>query len=249
MFLELSEAFVCPDCRPAQGLVVLVDRIDGRRVIQGRLGCPECDLRVPIEAETVRFDRLDAAAEGARSAPPAAGERAPPAATLPRLPDLLGDAGPEEAASRLAGLLGAESAAGYLLTDPALAELAPRLAELAPEAEVLALTTAERDAAEGVSWARGAAPHALPLFTGRLAGAALFGDGRGRAEEAIRVVRAGGRVVLLSPEEEVVEGLGGLPARLLAREEDVAVFEREEGGFEEPFARFRGGPRPRREDG
>ena len=245
MFLELSEAFVCPECRPAQGLVVLVDRIDGRRVIEGRLGCPECDLRVPIEEETVRFDRLGDPAAG-RPAPGSADEPAG-SRTGGALPAVLAEAGPGEGATRLAGLLGAESTAGYLLTGPGLAPLAPRLAGLAPDAEVLALAAGPRDAAAGVSWARGAATEALPLFTGRLAGAAVLGaDARG-AEEAIRVVRAGGRVVLLDPVADVEGAIAELPARLLAREEGVVVLEREEGGFEEPFARFRGGPRPRRE--
>lgn len=241
MFLELSEAFVCPRCRPAQGMIVMVERIDGRRVIEGRLGCPECELRVPIEEETVRFDRVEGTDRRADATAEEGAEAREP-------PPLLADAGREEAATRIAALLGAEATAGYLLTGPRLASLAPLLAERAPEAEVLALTEEEREPAPGVTWARGASAGALPLFTGRLAGAALAGPGGREAEEAVRVVRTGGRVVLLGAGSGAEAALGGLPAAVLAREAGVVVLERGEGGFEEPFARFRGGPRPRRDD-
>lgn len=244
MFLELSEAFVCPDCRPAQGLVVLVDRIEGRRVVRGRLGCPECDLRVPILEEVVRFDRSGRGEEAeSGDRPEAAGHR-------DRDPDgdpweRLGAGGAEEGATVLAALLGAEAVEGYLLLGPGLAPLAPGVAERASSAEVLALTHRPREPAHGVTWAVHPGNAPLPLFTGRLAGAALLGVSGSEASEAVRVVRTGGRVVLAGPDGEALRRLGELPAEEVAGESGIVVLERREGGFEEPFARFRGGPRPR----
>lgn len=252
MFLELSEAFVCPRCRPGQGLIVLVDRIDGRRVIGGRLGCPECDLRVPVVDEVVRFDELRAAdaagppADATDEGAVAAGDAG--ATTPDDLPDLLAGVGAEEAATRLAALLGADDTSGYLLLGRGLARFAPGVARRAPEAEVLALADEPPASAPGVTWVVGAGTAALPLFTARLAASALAASALDEASEAVRVVRVGGLVVLLAPDPDVEEALEGWPVSEVAREADVVVLRREEGGFEEPFARFRGGPRPRRGD-
>lgn len=252
MFLELSEAFVCPRCRPAQGLVVLVDRIEGRRVVDGRLGCPECELRVPIEEEVVRFDRIGDAGgvlpgagrdEDGRDEDRRAEDRADtaPGGAAP----FLADADDEEAAARLAALLGADATSGYLLLGEGLERLAPGVARLCAEAEVLSLVRRPRSSETGVSWVVGAVGGGLPLFTGRMAGSALLSPGGTEAEEGIRVVRVGGRVVLLAPGTGSEDAIGASPVSEVAGQEGVLVLRREEGGFAEPFARFRGGPRPR----
>lgn len=242
MFLELSEAFVCPRCRPAQGLVVLVDRIEGRRVIEGRLGCPECELRVPITEEVVRFDRIGGRGGDVDGAP---GETEAGEAEPGDVAPLLRDADDAEAVTRLAALLGADETSGYLLLGEGLERLAAGLARLAPEAEVLSLVRRPRRSEPGVTRVLGAGGGGLPLFTGRLAGSALLSPGRTDAEEGIRVVRVGGRVVMLSAGTGAEEAAAASPVSEVAREEGVLVLRREEGGFEEPFSRFRGGPRPR----
>ncbi len=252
MFLELSEAFVCPRCRPAQGLVVLVDRIEGRRVVEGRLGCPECELRVPITEEVVRFDRIGGpgdGVDGARGGAAPGGVEAggtEAGEARPGDPDpLLRDVDDEEAATRLAALLGADETSGYLLLGEGLEGLAAGLARLAPEAEVLSLARRPRSSETGFTRVVGAAGGVLPLFTGRLAGAALLSPDGIDAEEGIRVVRVGGRVGVLAAGTGAEEAVAASPVSEVAREEGVLVLRREEGGFEEPFARFRGGPRPR----
>jgi uncharacterized protein YbaR (Trm112 family) len=157
VFLELSEIFVCPSCRPAQGLVVLVDAIEERRVREGHLGCPECEMRVPIRDGELRFDRARPSggerdpegghgADAARSGDAVAGAASAEAA---RGRDDPGEAGsgaallsgvdPEEGATRLAALLGADGAEGCLLLGPGLGWLAAPLARPAGDAEVLAL--------------------------------------------------------------------------------------------------------------
>lgn len=261
MLLELSEVFVCPRCRPAQGLVVMVDRLEGRRVAAGRLGCPGCDLRVPVRAGTVRFDRARPAGQAGEEGPEPAGEEGPePAgeaaaggpeagegseATEP-LPPLLRAEDPEEAAVRLAALLGADRAEGYLLLGPSLGSLAAGVAARAPEAEVLALGRgAPGEPAEGVGWAAGTDPEDLPVITGRLGGAALAAPSAAALGEGARVLREGARLVILEPGPGLEEELEELPVRPAVREERAVVAVRRAGGFEEPFARFPGGPRPR----
>lgn len=267
MLLELSEVFVCPRCRPAQGLVVMVDRLDGRRVSTGRLGCPGCDLRVPVERGTIRFERARRAGEpenggpgpdpaaggdpdGAAPGPPGGGGdagRPSRSGTASRpLPELLDREEPGEASVRLAALLAADGAEGYLLLDRALAPLAAGVARRAPDAEVLALVDAPgEEPPEGVAPATGVDPAALPLVTGRMAGAALSAPGVDALREAARVVREGARLAVLDPGPEVRAALERLPLRPVADEERAVVAVRRPGGFEEPFARFPGGPRPR----
>lgn len=256
MLLELSEVFVCPRCRPAQGTVVMVDRADGRRVLEGRLGCPACDLRVPIRDGVLRFDRAGPPGEdgeGEAATGSVDGDR--PAAETPgdrRLPEMLREAEPGEAAVRLAALLGADAAEGYLLLGPGLAGLAAGVAARAPDAEVLALAGEPGDGPEaGVARAVGIDPAALPVVTGRMAGAALAAPRAEELEESVRVLAEEARLAVLAPGPSCREALEALPVRVAAAEGRAVVAVREPGGFEAPFARFPGGPRPgsRGEDG
>jgi len=250
VLLELSEVFVCPTCRPAQGMVVVVDRLDGRRVIEGRLGCPGCDLRVPVRRAAVRFDLAAGDGGGSgrdrASGAPDAHDTPGRAADDGRLPELLREAGPEEAAVRLAALLGADESEGYLLLGPGLGALAAGVAARAPDAEVLALAGGgAAGLEEGVARAVGVDAEEMPLFTGRMAGCALAAPSPAGLREGTRVIREGARLVVLAPGPGCREAMGELPLRTTAADERVVVAVREPGGFEAPFARFSGGPRPR----
>lgn len=255
MFLELSEIFVCPSCRPAQGLVVLVDAIEERRVREGHLGCPECELRVPIRGGVLRFDRAGGSGEGRGPAGARAGagtdaasgsDAAAEGASLDAA--LLSGVDAGEGATRLAALLGAERAEGCLLLGPGLGRLALPLARLAGDAEVLSLAAGApspgatgveaddgRGAADvdptdpGVSRAAGVDPGDLPIVTGRLAGVALLGPTADAVREAVRVLEEGGRVVLLEPSPGARGALDGAPVGVAAAEEATVVAVREPG--------------------
>ena len=45
MLLDLSESLACPRCGPPQRVIVLVERMEGGRVLDGRLDCPGCESR------------------------------------------------------------------------------------------------------------------------------------------------------------------------------------------------------------
>lgn len=48
MFIELTDHLRCPADHPEQFLILLPDRMDGRRVVTGDLGCPVCGLVVRL---------------------------------------------------------------------------------------------------------------------------------------------------------------------------------------------------------
>lgn len=237
MLLDLSELFVCPRCRPTQGLVVLVDEIRDRRVVRGRLGCPRCEARYPVEGGTIRLD-VDAEPEAAGPGAPRgeeAADRGPGTAAEDR-PEpsgaaLFRGASESEAGLRLGALLGLPEAEGPFLLFPGLGALALPLAEAAEGEEVLALDAppdaADRGAAEGagrrVVRVVGADPADLPLFPGRVGGAALTGGPPGAVGEAVRTVREGGRLVVVEPDPEVADAVADLPVEVVAREARALV--------------------------
>ncbi|WP_419167313.1 hypothetical protein [Candidatus Palauibacter sp.] len=210
MFLELAEVLDCPDCRASAGLVAFVDRAERQRVIEGRLGCPLCEIEVPIRRGTMRFDLSGAArrASGAGSADPAR-----PGPPLPG-PPLPGPAA--ETALRIAALLGVTDRAGQVvLLGPGLAGHAGRLARMGDRLEVVVWLDARGDPAApgvadleaGVDPLLGAAPGGWPVRSGALHGVALTGPLALDLTEIERCVRPGARLFVAEPTSEDLEAL------------------------------------------
>lgn len=208
MDLELSEVFVCPDCRPTRGLVVLVEEMDERRVLAGSLGCPECDLRVPVRDGAVRFDERSGsgaadATEAADGGGVAEGAGAPGDGTAAdtSLRDRLG----EDPGTVAAALLGVEDLEGPCLLGPGLGGLASGLAELAGDREVVVLeaTAGKGETGDtGVTVVRGVDPGDLPLLPRKVGGVVLLAPDAAAVGEGARVLRPGGRLVVLVPRDE-----------------------------------------------
>ncbi|MBK6421190.1 MAG: hypothetical protein IPF77_03030 [Gemmatimonadetes bacterium] len=107
MFIELTDHLRCPAEHPESFLVLIPHRMDGRRVLEGLLGCPVCQAEYPITAGVVRFgDSLPP-----MPAPGAAADQ-PPASALHAFLGLEGPGGyvglvgeAAAAADALAGLL------------------------------------------------------------------------------------------------------------------------------------------------
>lgn len=208
MDLELSEVFVCPDCTPVRGLVVLVEEMDERRVLVGSLGCPECDLRVPVRDGVVRFDERGGSgaadvADTVDGGGDAEGAGAPGGGTAAdaSLRDRLG----EDPGTVAAALLGVEDLEGPCLVGPGLGGLASGLAELAGESEVVALEATAGEGATGgagVTVVRGVDPGDMPLLPRKFGGVLLLAPDAAAVEEGARVLRPGGRLVVLVPRDE-----------------------------------------------
>ena len=220
MFLELSEILVCPRCRPRQGLIVMVDELDDRRVVAGDLGCPRCEARYPVRRGLVLFrapaDGAPAAGDGDEGRGDAAGGEDPSGtgrAYSERPPleavGLFRGADTAESATRLSALLGLPGPEGPVLLGEGLAALAADVALRAEGVEVLALERGigaredgetEEAGPGAVTRIVGASAVDLPFFAGRLAGAAVLAPPPGEVREAARVLGEDGRLVLVEPD-------------------------------------------------
>lgn len=204
MHILLTDVLTCPRCGPEFGLILLADRIGDRRVLEGRLGCPNCREQYPIRAGVVdvRLPGADADTESAATT---------------------GDA--QEGAVRLAALLGLADAQGTVLVAGPGAALAGGVAALVPELEVVALTGAPGDPGglPGVTRMVGAmAP--LPFRAGKLRGVAFTGGADGAAlTEGLRVLQPGARLVVENAAPGTGEALAGLGAQVILEQEGTVV--------------------------
>lgn len=209
MHVLLTDRLTCPRCGPGFGLILLADRVEERRVLEGLLGCPNCREKYPVRRG---FGDL----------------RAPPRTPLEHEDAPALDEPEEEATARLAALLGVARGPGHLLLVGAPAGHAEALAEMLEEVEVVGVHPGlhERDEVPGVS--RIAARPGLPLHDRMVRGVALGGvSAEAMLADAARVVTPGGRLVVLEPSGSARERLGGDGLAPLLDEEDVVVMERE----------------------
>jgi uncharacterized protein YbaR (Trm112 family) len=180
MFIELTDHLRCPSDHDERFLVLLPDRMEGRSVRSGQLGCPVCG-RIFHLADGV-FDTGDAPPEGSEATA------------------LTGDA--------LAVLLGLHGPGGYLVVVGSPASLSEEIADLLPGV-ALVVVNAQAGVVDGdlVSVLRAAM---LPLKARSMRGVVLgapFGEDPHWVGEAARVVLPGLRVVGEGndPEAEEVE--------------------------------------------
>jgi uncharacterized protein YbaR (Trm112 family) len=211
VLLDLSESLACPRCGPPRGLVVLVDRMEGRRVRDGRLDCPGCENRFPLRDGVIRFDLAGAgppspasAADGPEEGPAGREEGA---TTRPA-----GDPDAEDAVVA-AALLGIRHGRGVLVAGPGFAPAA-ELSRLCGGCEVVRVVAPEESPAavrsqDAVTPLVGVAAGSLPLLAGRALGVVLAGGSPAETGEAARVLVPGGRLVVLRPVAGALEGPGG----------------------------------------
>ena len=178
MFIELTDHLRCPSDHDEQFLVLLPDRMEGRSVRSGQLGCPVCG----------RVFRLDDGIFDAGGAPVLAGE--PSVLTV-------------EAMATLAGIHGP---GGYLALVGAPGGLARDIAGQFPGVALVAVNP-PTGVADGdlVSVLRGST---IPLKSRSMRGVVLgpgFGADPRWVREAARVVLPGLRVVGEGPDPTIGE--------------------------------------------
>jgi len=216
MYILLTDALTRPRCGPEFGLLVLADRMEERRVIEGRLGCANCRSAFPIHHAAADLRVAPSAADESAD-PPLSGESAAPRPSV----------GEEDAEApvRLAALMGIAGAGGLAMVAGPGARHAAAVSALVPELEVVAVT--ERppagERAPGVS-RLAAGGGALPFRGGALRAAALTGgaDDAG-LREALRVLAPGARLVVDPAPAGTGERLRALGAEVLLEQDDVVV--------------------------
>jgi uncharacterized protein YbaR (Trm112 family) len=170
MFIELTDHLRCPADHEESYLVLLPDRMEGRTVREGRLGCPVCG-------------RTYAVTEGLLDLGGLGGEIPElPAATLLE---------PEA----LTALIGLSGPGGYLVLVGRPADRSAEVSELSPGVGLVAVNPgAEVEAAAGISVIRSGR---LPLKSRSMRGVVLgspYGSDPRWVAEAARVVLPGLRV-------------------------------------------------------
>ena len=228
MFLELAEALDCPSCRSSVGLVAFATDTQDRRVIQGWLGCPLCELEFPIDGGSIDFSGIagpDVVTEVE------SGERIPPTAPLQWAES------PSDQVVRLAAMLGLGDRDGMvLLLGPGLSSSAVQLTKLAERIEVLcwfdnrksveSLMTLE-ELVTGVNPMVGALVSSWPFRTGSLNGIALLSPVVSDLPEVERCAGSGARFVVINPTEDDVVVLEEIGFTRVAYDNSAWVGERD----------------------
>lgn len=204
MHILLTDILSCPRCGPEFGLILLADRIENRRVLEGVLGCANCRERYPIRGG---FGDL-------RPAPDAA----PPAPQAP-------EPGGRDEAFRLTALMGVAEGPGFLLVAGPAARLAPGIASIIDRGiEVVALDAALEGWSEEAGVSRLAAAGRLPFHDRSMRAVALSGEAAAHwVDEAARVVAPLGRVVVQDAGPDAAERLEALGLQPLAQEAGTIV--------------------------
>jgi uncharacterized protein YbaR (Trm112 family) len=208
MHILLTDVLTCPRCGPEFGLVVLADRLEERRVIDGHLGCPNCRSQYPVRGRVADL-RIGGSASSASAESVEASD---------------------EAAVRLAALMGLAGASGMALVAGPGAAHAAAVSALVPELEVIAVSDSAdpADSADSVEAEAGvsrvlAAAERLPFRGGLRAAALTGGADDARLREGLRVLVPGARLVVDPAPADAAERLRALGAEVLLADEGVVV--------------------------
>jgi uncharacterized protein YbaR (Trm112 family) len=205
VYILLTDILACPRCGPEHGLVLLADRIDERRVTEGRLGCPNCREQYPIHHGVLD---VRTAGDASPSPSPSPGEAG----------------GDEEAAVRLAALMGLADARGTVLVAGPGAALASAIAGLVPEVEVVAFTSAPPGGEERAGVSRMVGGGRFPFRDAALRGVALAGgEDEWMLREGFRVLQPGARLVVENAVPGTAERIAALGAQVMLDQEGTVV--------------------------
>jgi len=132
MFIELVDSLRCVSAHEDTWLVAGVTRMDGRRIVEGKLGCPVCRREYPVRDSVAWFAGTPFDPEASRLT------HAPAPA-------------PEDRAMRAAALLGLTDAGGIVVLGGSWADCAEAIAELGPSHVVVLNRAIPIDAPQTVS--------------------------------------------------------------------------------------------------
>ena len=170
MFIELIDLLRCPVEHDETWLVAAFGKMDGRFVIEGKLGCPVCNASFPITSGVAHF----AGEETRRD---------------------FRDARPDDPdyPIRIAAMLDLTRPGMIVVLEGGSAEVAKDLVEIAGSRVVTVNAVQSLNEAEGVAGVT--AGNRLPLGTASIDGIVVGTDSAFSLTEAIRVLKRAGRLV------------------------------------------------------
>lgn len=179
MHILLTDILTCPRCGPSFGLIVLADRIEDRRVMEGRLGCANCRTSYPV---------MDGVADLRVAA-------VPPLELRALSPD-------PERAYRLAALIGIQPHRARVLVIGATSDELAMIASLLQDSQVVGASSGDGRVAPNRGAETQAADelvvgHRIPFRSASFSAIALAGPVSDEVlREALRLLAAGGRLVI-----------------------------------------------------
>lgn len=174
MFIELVDALRCPVPHEESWLVASATRMEARHIVDGLLGCPVCHAQYPVRNGVADFRRAESSSTPSASSGPAARS----------------DAG---TTMRLAAFLGLSDATGFAVLFDAWGAQAPALRELVETPLMLVDPPVGTEGEPGISVVL--SDGVPPLAAGASRATAIGASSAERAAAAVRVTRAGGRLV------------------------------------------------------
>jgi uncharacterized protein YbaR (Trm112 family) len=206
MLIVLTDVLACPRCGPEFGLLVMAERLENRRVLEGSLGCPNCRELFAIHAGVADLRYPADAAPSAED------------------PFLSADLNDGEAALRIAALLGVTSGPGVLVLAGPDVALAEEVAAVVPEIGTVGVGPEVLPLPDHEGGSRILAERSLPFRSGSARGVALSGWAASRLlEEGARVVVGGGRLVLDPAPPDAARRLHDVGFRVLLEQEGIVV--------------------------
>jgi uncharacterized protein YbaR (Trm112 family) len=201
MHILLTDVLTCPRCGPEFGLIVLADRIENRRVWEGRLGCANCREEYPVSAGVADL-------------------RFPPGTSLPNEEIDRG----EEWPMRTAALLGLSEGPGVVLVVGPGAEWAGEIASLVPHVLVIGAVPDFTEGRESSGESRVRVGQTLPFRSHSLRGVALTGSyADPLLDESIRALARDGRLIVDPASPGTAEDLRERGLAILLDEAGVVV--------------------------
>jgi hypothetical protein len=176
LFIELTEVLRCPHDHAESYLVAAPIAMDGRRIVRGVIGCPECQAEFPVVEGVAYFD-------AGRSRGVAPGGAEPPS--------------PDYDTAALTAFLNLSGPGGYAVLVGAAARRASEVAAAVPGVHFVAVNPPP-GVAPSPSLSLLHSPRALPLKSASVRAVALGAGHAGRAwlAEAVRVLLPGLRLVV-----------------------------------------------------
>jgi uncharacterized protein YbaR (Trm112 family) len=203
MHILLTDLLTCPRCGPNFGLIVLAERLDDRRILEGRLGCSNCRESYPVAAGVADLRH-------------------------PRSPELraITPAPPDpERAFRAAALLGVRGANANVAILELQGTVAPEVAGIVTDVHVLGMTPETPAGAHAAGiLSRIMTGQRIPVRDRSLQGIAILGlDPADLLPEVARILRPGARVVLDPAAPGAAESLRQMDFEVQLEQDGVVV--------------------------